>query len=125
MVFGFLYGSLFGYEHLIHPLWMSPLTDPMRLLMLALYWGIGFILLATALSAWNLWRHGDPRRALLGVKGVAGLLFYLAGIFVLARMANGHDVGLGSALLVMRAARRHPRRGVAHDSRPAPASACW
>lgn len=99
-VFGFLYGSIFGYEHLLHPVWMSPLSDPMHLLMLALYWGVGFILLATALSAWNLWRHGDRRRALLGVKGVAGLLFYLAALFVMVRLARGEDTGFLDALLM-------------------------
>ena len=100
-VFGILYGSIFGYEHVLHPVWMSPLSDPMHLLMLALYWGIGFILLATALSAWNLWRHGDRRRALLGVKGVAGLLFYLAGLFVMSRLARGQDLGFVDALLML------------------------
>ena len=44
VVFGFLYGSIFGYEHVIHPVWMSPLSDPMRMLTLALYWGVGFII---------------------------------------------------------------------------------
>ena len=27
-VFGILYGSIFGYEHVLHPVWMSPLSDP-------------------------------------------------------------------------------------------------
>lgn len=98
-VFGLLYGSIFGYEDIMHPLWMSPLHDPMRLLMLALYWGIGFILVATALSAWNLWRHGDRRRALLGVKGVAGLAFYLGALVMLARLAGGAELGWTDALL--------------------------
>jgi len=31
-VFGLLYGSVFGFEHLLPALWMSPLTDPMRML---------------------------------------------------------------------------------------------
>jgi len=106
-VFGFLYGSIFGFEHLMHPVWMSPLSDPMRLLMLALYWGIGFILIATAISAWNLWRRGDRRRALLGVKGVVGLVFYIATLYVLMRMAKGHETGwldvalIATPLLVM------------------------
>ena len=98
-VFGLLYGSIFGYEDLMHPLWMSPLHDPMRLLILALYWGIGFILVATALSAWNLWRHGARRRALLGVKGVAGLAFYLGALVVLGRAATGAELGFLDALL--------------------------
>jgi len=106
-VFGFLYGSIFGFEHLMHPVWMSPLSDPMRLLILALYWGIGFILVATSISAWNLWRSGNRRRALLGVKGVVGLVFYIGTLVTLMRMAQGGDAGwlelalIGIPLLVM------------------------
>ena len=36
---------MFGFEHVIPALWMSPLSDPMRMLAVALAWGIGFILL--------------------------------------------------------------------------------
>ena len=52
-LFGFLYGSIFGYEELIHPLWIAPLTDPSLMLKLALYWGIGFIILMTSIQIRN------------------------------------------------------------------------
>ena len=32
MLFGWLYGSIFGIEHWIHPLWMSPMSDPVLML---------------------------------------------------------------------------------------------
>lgn len=41
IVFGFLYGSIFGFEEWLQPLWIAPLSDPTRMLMVALYWGIG------------------------------------------------------------------------------------
>ncbi len=90
MVFGWLYGSVFGVEHWIHPLWMSPMTDPMRMLTVALYWGIGFILVATTLTIVNRVNDGDLAGALLDGKGLAGLLFYAGGVFALWRAYRGH-----------------------------------
>ena len=76
-VFGLLYGSVFGYEHLLPALWMSPLTDPMRMLGVALGWGVGFILLATVLTIRNRIADGRIREALLDSHGAAGLLLYV------------------------------------------------
>jgi V/A-type H+-transporting ATPase subunit I len=76
-VFGLLYGSVFGYERLFPALWMSPLTDPMRMLGVALGWGVGFILLATVLTIRNRIADGRLREALLDSHGAAGLLLYV------------------------------------------------
>jgi V/A-type H+-transporting ATPase subunit I len=75
-LFGLLYGSVFGFEGIIHPLWIAPLTDPVRMLLLALYWGIGFIALTALLTIINRLSEGHFKEALLSEKGVAGLLFY-------------------------------------------------
>jgi V/A-type H+-transporting ATPase subunit I len=82
IVFGFVYGSIFGYEHVITPLWMSPLSDPILMLKVALYWGIGFILVANTLTLINFLGEGRTRDALLDTKGIAGTLLYFAGIYV-------------------------------------------
>lgn len=100
-VFGFLYGSIFGYEHLIHPLWMSPLSDPMRMLTLALYWGIGFIIVATLLTIRNRIVDGDLHKALFHHHGVAGLLFYLGLLYGGYRLASGEDLGIIGALAIV------------------------
>lgn len=77
MFFGLLYGSVFGYEHVLKALWMSPLSDPMLMLGVALGWGIAFILLATLLTIRNRIADGRLREALLCSPGAAGLLLYL------------------------------------------------
>lgn len=90
MVFGALYGSVFGFEELLHPLWMAPLSNPHRMLMMALYWGIGFILVATALTIRNRLVEGALLDALLDGKGLAGLLFYLGALFgIWQQLAHG------------------------------------
>lgn len=101
ILFGFLYGSVFGSEQILHPLWMSPMHDPVRLLLLAVYWGFGFIVTATLLSIFNFIRLGLASQALLHPRGVAGLLFYIGLVLYVAGLNNetipGH-LALGLAL---------------------------
>lgn len=81
LVFGFLYGSVFGFEGWLSPLWVAPLSDPERMLRVALYWGIGFILLTTALTVYNRINERRLVEALCDGKGLAGLLFYVGSIY--------------------------------------------
>ena len=90
MLFGFVYGSLFGYEHVIQPLWMSPMQDPPRVLLLAVIWGASFIVVANLLAIRNLLARGQTTAALYSGKGVAGLVFYLAAAYLAyAAVAGG------------------------------------
>lgn len=78
MTFGLLYGSVFGSEHWLRPLWLAPMQDPVRLLRLALFWGAGFVLVATALGAYNRFREGARLQALCDGDGVAGLVLFMS-----------------------------------------------
>ncbi len=93
MFFGLLYGSVFGFEHVLDALWMSPLTDPMRMLEVALAWGIAFILLATILTIRNRIAEGRLREALLCSPGAAGLLLYLGMLSTAWSYATTREVG--------------------------------
>jgi len=88
-LFGFVYGSLFGFEEIIPAWWMSPLHDPVLMLSVALGWGIGFIMLMVLLSIRNHWIDGDYQMALFGGHGVAGLLLY-GGLLLLAWQGFSH-----------------------------------
>ncbi len=91
--FGWVYGSVFGVEELVHPLWISPLADPDRMLVMSLYWGAGFILIASALMAYNRISDGRYLDALLDGKGAAGIVFYTAIFYGVQRRMLGHGVG--------------------------------
>lgn len=107
--FGFAYGSLFGFETIVEPLWISPLHDPVRMLTVAVLWGIGFITLTQLLTIYNRMAAGFVSRALFDASGVAGLIFYLgaaAGVYGLATTgefglipAIASSVGLGAILV--------------------------
>ncbi len=89
--FGFAYGSIFGFETVIEPLWVSPLHDPVRMLLAAVWWGVGFITVTQLLTIYNRLAAGMVSRALFDAGGVAGLFLYLgaaAGVYGLATVGE-------------------------------------
>ena len=82
-VFGLLYGECFGPTGLVPAIWISPLGQPVTLLLAAA--GIGAILLAGAyaLGTVNRWREGGWPSVLYAPSGIAGSCLFL-GAAVLA-----------------------------------------
>jgi V/A-type H+-transporting ATPase subunit I len=81
-LFGILYGSVFGFEETVIPaLWLSPIHHPNLMLTFALYWGMGFILLATLITIINRWQEGNYAAALFNHTGIAGIGLYLGGFY--------------------------------------------
>ncbi|TCT21408.1 V-type ATP synthase subunit I [Thiobaca trueperi] len=100
MVFGLLFGSLFGYEHILPALWMSPLSDPLLMLSIALGWGVVFLTVACLLAIYNRLAIGNRADALLGHHGVVNLIFYLSLIAGSLRVARGDGFGSVPAALI-------------------------
>ncbi len=99
--FGFVFGSVFGYEDWLPALWMAPLHDPILMLKVALGWGILFIVVACLLGIYNRLVTGNLGGAIFGPHGIVNLLFYLgflAGGFLLASTGQ---IGLWPGLLVI------------------------
>jgi V/A-type H+-transporting ATPase subunit I len=76
IVFGFLYGSVFGLEHLLHPIWMQPMENIMGILMITVVVGVVILNLAFIIHLINAWKIKDWGHFLLGGTGLAGLFFY-------------------------------------------------
>ena len=101
VVFGFLYGSIFGFEHVIPALWISPLSDPILMLKVALAWGIGFILLATLITIRNRIVERNWPVALFAANGIAGVLLYLAMLFGGFRWLQQDSFGWLEGVLIL------------------------
>ncbi len=99
--FGFIYGSLFGYEHIVQPLWMSPMHDPVRILLVAVLWGASFILIANLLAIRNYLASGLTEPAFFSGKGVAGMCFYLAVLYASYQLFNNNQFGWLEGLLLL------------------------
>ena len=90
-LFGVLYGSLFGYEHLFHAVWLPPLSDPLYMLQVALYWGIAFMLMISGVSIYNRLIQQQLSQAFFDTNGLTSILLYLGLLYGLYNLyANGH-----------------------------------
>ncbi len=98
--FGFLYGSIFGFEDVLPAFWMSPLHDPELMLTIALYWGMGFILIATLITIFNRWQEGDYLNAWFNHTGIAGVLLYLGGFYAIKQWMSTDNFNLDQQLAV-------------------------
>lgn len=88
MLFGLFYGSVFGFEDVIRPVWISPMHDPIRMLGIAMAFGVGFIALTLLVNAGNRLASGHVAEALFDSGGLAGLAFYIGAIGGLASLAG-------------------------------------
>lgn len=76
MVFGVLYGSIFGMEGIIPALWLSPMHDTNKLLVIAICLGVFMISLGLVLNMIKQYRARDFGRLLFDGQGLAGLMLY-------------------------------------------------
>ena len=75
MIFGVLYGSVFGLENLIPALWIHPMEEIGRFMKTAAFFGIGMISTGLVLNLVNMFRQ-HRYNELLSVSGLAGALLY-------------------------------------------------
>jgi V/A-type H+-transporting ATPase subunit I len=99
MLFGLFYGSIFGYETLIEPLWLSPLHDPIRALTIAVSFGVGFIVFTLLVNARNKFMAGQIGEALFDSTGLAGLVFYLGAVGSVVSLAGAADLAQPAGVL--------------------------
>jgi V/A-type H+-transporting ATPase subunit I len=85
VVFGFLYGSLFGLEGVLPVLWMEPIHDMPRFMATAVGFGVVLVSLGLVLNIVNSWRSGDRASALLGPRGVFGAFVYWIALALIVR----------------------------------------
>lgn len=97
-LFGFLYGSFFGFEEILPALWRRPMEDIMGTLMLAIAFGGLLILLAMVLNIINAVRAKEYGRLVFSQSGLAGLVCYGFVALCAALFATGH--GLPATILI-------------------------
>jgi V/A-type H+-transporting ATPase subunit I len=101
VLFGFLYGSIFGYEEVLPALWKSPIHHPILMLKIALGYGVAFIAAACALAIYNRLVVKNIAGAWFGQHGIVNLLFYLALVSGGLNLAAGGTFGSLPMLLVL------------------------
>ena len=89
-IFGFLYGSIFGYEDVLKPVWTNPMHDTMTVLIVAVGFGVVLILTAMIINIINGIREKNVEKIFFDTNGVAGLVFYASVIIIALLMVSGN-----------------------------------
>lgn len=109
-IFGFLFGSIFGFEDIIDAAWLRPgeamTTLPFigrlnTVFVIAVALGMGIIILTMILNIINSVRAHDPEKTWFDTNGAAGLVFYAAMASVIVLFMTGHPLPAGIVLAVM------------------------
>ncbi len=101
IVFGFLYGSIFGYEEILPALWKSPIHHPILMLQIALGYGVAFIVVACLLATYNRFAVRNIAGAWFGHHGLVNLAFYLALVAGGLNVAQQGSFGTSPTLVVL------------------------
>lgn len=99
--FGFMYGSIFGFEEVLEAVWMRPMDNIMTTLMLAIGFGMALILVAMILNIINAIRAKDLGRVLFSESGLAGLICYGCVVICVLLFATGHPIPATAILVVV------------------------
>jgi len=86
-LFGFLYGSIFGFEHVIPALWMHPIENIMLILIIAIGAGVVLLSVGFILGIVNAWIARDWGHLIFDPHGIAGLVLYWSLLGLVARIA--------------------------------------
>ncbi len=103
MLFGFLYGSIFGFEDLLPAIWLRPLEDIMGILIATVAIGVGILSLGIVYNILNALMARDWGELLFGHQGLIGLIFYWA-LLGLAASAFAGELPVSSGIFVILAA---------------------
>jgi V/A-type H+-transporting ATPase subunit I len=97
--FGFMFGSVFGFEDIIDAVWLRP-KDAMSSLpfignlntifVVAIAFGMGLVLLTMVINIVNSLRAGDIESAFFSNNGAAGIVFYGMIVLSVALYMSGH-----------------------------------
>lgn len=100
VVFGFLYGSIFGNEHLIKPLWKPPMENISQLLVLAIGFGAIMIVVSIIINILNSIKAKDYGRLFFDKNGIAGLIFYGGALCIVLVALSSGNISLSFPVIV-------------------------
>lgn len=109
-IFGFLFGSVFGFEDILRPLWLRPAAQMMNLpfigklntvFIVSVALGMGIIVLTMILNIINSVRFKDPEKSWFDTNGLAGLVFYGSVLAVVVLFMMGKTLPAAGVLAVM------------------------
>ena len=108
--FGFMFGSIFGFEDILPALWLRPMNSMTTIpfigklntvFIIAIGFGMCIILLCMVFNIINACRSGDKEKIWFDTNAAAGLVFYGSAVAVIALLLTGHTIPGGAILFLM------------------------
>ena len=108
--FGFMFGSVFGFEDVIEAVWLHPMSHMTTLpfigrlntvFVVTIAFGMGLIIFAMILHIINAVKSHDIGGTWFDVNGVAGLVFYGSVVITVVLFMTGNKVPGGIFMAVM------------------------
>lgn len=108
--FGFMFGSIFGFEDVIPALWLRPMNNMMTVpfigklntvFIIAIGFGMCLILLCMVFNIINAQKAGDVEKTWFDTNAIAGLVFYGSAAVSIALIVSGHALPGGIVLFIM------------------------
>lgn len=108
-IFGFMFGSIFGFEDILEPIWLRPMKAMTTLpfigqlntvFVVTIAFGMFLILLSMVLHIINCIRLKDKENALFDANGIAGFVFYGAIVLEIVLFMTGKKT-LGTAVAII------------------------
>ena len=98
MIFGFVFGSVFGYEEMLDPVYerlgwsgkpLSVMDSINTVLLVAIAIGVGLMVVAMLLNVYACIKRKHFAEALFSQNGVAGMILYISGANLASGFMNG------------------------------------
>lgn len=89
--FGFMYGSFFGFEEVIHAVWLRPFEEINSILFVAIGIGIGMLFVAYVYSIINKLRQHEIKEGVFGKNGICGFALYASLLAIVGINAVGFE----------------------------------
>ena len=108
--FGFMYGSFFGFEDILHAIWLKPMNAMMNVplvgrlnvvFVVAIGFGMFIILTCMVFNIINSVRSHDAEKTWFDSNAVAGLVFYGAIVLSAGLMISGKKLPGAAVLIIM------------------------
>ena len=108
--FGFMYGSFFGFEDVLHAIWLKPMNAMMdvplvgrlnAVFVIAIGFGMFIILICMVFNIINSIRNKNIEKAWFDSNAVAGLVFYGAIVLTVGLFISGRKLPATAVLVIM------------------------
>jgi V/A-type H+-transporting ATPase subunit I len=101
ILFGFLFGSIFGLEDVLPHIWMKPMSHVMYFFKVAIYYGIGVIMLGIVFNVINSIRTRNFKGLVFDHAGLLVAIMYWAGIVAVSVFLANEPVPVKLLLLAV------------------------